>query len=164
MTPPWVVRVASAADAAAIAALIRLAFATQSRPTDPAPSALRETAVTVLDHLRDGGGAVVDDRGAIVGAVLWNEEDGGLYVSRLSVHPDQRRRGIANALMGAAEREARSRGLPRLRLGVRLSLEDNRRFFASLGFEETTFHRHDGFAEPTWVTMERRLPAAPDQG
>jgi hypothetical protein len=59
--------------------------------------------------------------------------------------------------MEQAEREARQRGLAIMRLGVRLALEDNRRFFASCGFTETTLHRHEGFSEPTWVTMERRL-------
>lgn len=80
-----------------------------------------------------------------------------LYVGRLSVHPEHRRRGIARMLMAEAEREARRLGLPRMHLGVRLSLDDNRRFFASCGFVETTLHSHEGFSEPTWVTMERRL-------
>ncbi|HMB33684.1 MAG TPA: hypothetical protein VKV41_06620 [Methylomirabilota bacterium] len=39
---------------------------------------------------------------------------------------------------------------------------DNRRFFAAHGFKETTLHRHEGFTEPTWVTMERELPSPPE--
>jgi predicted N-acetyltransferase YhbS len=161
VTPSWSIRPADASDAAAIAELIRLAFATQSRQTDPPPSALKETAASILEHLGDGGGAVIDDGGVIVGAVLWNEEEGGLYIGRLSVHPGHRRRGIASALMQEAEREARRRGLARLWLGVRLVLDDNRRFFAAHGFTETTLHHHEGFAEPTWVTMERHLTLVP---
>ena len=100
---------------------------------------------------------MVEGNGAIVGAVLWTEETEALYVGRLAVHPEHRRRGIVRTLMDEAEREARRRGLTRMTLGVRLELEDNRRLFASCGFEETTLHRHEGFSEPTWVTMERRL-------
>ena len=43
-------------DAAAVAALIRAAFAAQSVVTDPLPSALRVTEADVAEHLRTGGG------------------------------------------------------------------------------------------------------------
>ena len=150
-------RAAGIGDAAAIADLVRRAFSTQSRPTNPPSSALHETASTIADHLTRGGGAVLESGGAMVGVVLWMEEDGALYISRLSVDPEHRRQGIARTLMDEAEREARRRGLSRMTLGVRLELEDNRRLFKSCGFEETTLQRHEGFSEPTWVMMERRL-------
>ena len=153
----WTARAATPRDAAAIAALVRLAFSTQSRPTIPPPGALKETAASIIEHLVLGGGALVEVGGVIAGTVLWNEEEDGLYVSRLSVHPEHRKRGIASALIKEAEQEARRRGLTIMRLGVRLALEDNRRFFASGGFTETTLHRHEGFSEPTWVMMERIL-------
>jgi ribosomal protein S18 acetylase RimI-like enzyme len=59
--------------------------------------------------------------------------------------------------MDEAEREARQRGMSRMTLGVRLELEENRRFFRSCGFEDAAFKSHAGFNEPTWVLMERRL-------
>ena len=140
-----------------MADLIRLAFSAQSRPTTPPSSALNETPATIRDELARGGGAVVELDDAVVGAVLWLEEEGSLYVGRLAVHPAHRRQGVARALMDEAEREARRRGLTRMHLGVRLALDDNRRLFKACGFEETTLHRHEGFTEPTWVRMERRL-------
>jgi ribosomal protein S18 acetylase RimI-like enzyme len=151
------IRTATGGDAAVIADLVRLAFANQSRPTNPPSSALRETTASIVAHLARGGGAVVEIEGVIVGAVLWEEDDGALYISRLAVHPGHRRRGIARALVDQAEPEARRRGLTRLTLGVRLELEDNRRLFKSRGFEDKEFRSHEGFSEPTWVLMERRL-------
>ena len=152
------VRPAAVGDAAAIADLVRLAFSTQSRQTSPPPSAVRETAATIADHLvHRGGGAVVEIGGVMVGALLWNEEAGALYIGRLSIHPGHRRRGLARVLIGEAEREARRQGFSRMTLGVRLELEDNRRLFTSCGFEEMERHCHEGFTEPTWVAMERRL-------
>jgi ribosomal protein S18 acetylase RimI-like enzyme len=144
-------------DAAAIADLVRRAFVAQSRPTLPPSSALQETPATIADHLALEGGAVLESGGRLIGALLWAEEEGGLYLSRLSVDPQHRRQGVARALLDEAERETRRRGLPLMHLGVRLALEDNRRLFRSCGFEETTLHRHEGFDEPTWVRMERRL-------
>jgi ribosomal protein S18 acetylase RimI-like enzyme len=156
-TRPHSIRVATAADADAIADLIRRAFADQPRPTDPPSSALNETAATILAHLGRGGGAVLERDGRVVGAVLWELEDDALYISRVSVDPDYRRQGIARALVDGAEREARRRGLVRMTLGVRLELEENRQLFRSCGFEDLEFRRHEGYPEPTWVLMERRL-------
>jgi len=150
-------RIATPSDASAIADLVRLAFGAQSRPTNPPSGALKETADTIRNHLLRGGGAIAEVDSAAVGTLLWEEQDDALYLSRLAVHPAHRRRGIGRALVDLAERETWRRALVRMTLGVRLVLEDNRRLFASCGFVETTLHRHEGFSEPTWVAMERRL-------
>ncbi len=150
-------RRATAADAVAIADLVRLAFAAQSAQTNPPSSALKETPATITHELSIGGGAVVMEGEAMVGAVLWREEERSLYVGRLAVDPARRRRGIARMLMAECEREARRRGLKRMHLGVRLVLEDNRRLFLSCGFHESELLSHEGFSEPTWVRMERML-------
>jgi tRNA threonylcarbamoyladenosine biosynthesis protein TsaE len=154
---PHTIRVATAADSAVVADLIRRAFAAQPRPTNPPSSALKETVATVAAHLERGGGAVLERGGIVVGAVLWEVEDDALYISRISVDPAYRRQGIARALVGETEREARRRGLLRMTLGVRLELEENRELFRSCGFEDFEFRRHEGYTEPTWVLMERRL-------
>ncbi len=154
---PHTIRIATAADATVIADLIRRAFAAQPRPTNPPSSALKETAATITAHLARGGGAVLERDGRAVGAVLWEVEAGALYISRVSVDPESRRQGIARALVDEAEREARRRGMSRMTLGVRLELEENRQLFRSCGFEDFEFRRHEGYTEPTWVLMERRL-------
>ena len=127
--------------------------------TDPLPSALRVTEADVAEHLRSGGGAVAEVAGALVGSALWVEQDGGLYLARLAVAPVRRGRGIAKALVAAAEAAARAMGLPRVHLSTRLVLLDNRRLFAACGFVETTREAHPGYAEPTFVNMEKRLIA-----
>jgi predicted N-acetyltransferase YhbS len=146
-------------DAAAVAALIRAAFAAQSVATDPPPSALRITEADVAEHLRTGGGAVAEVAGGLAGTTLWAQQDGGLYLGRLAVTPAWRGRGIAKALVAAAEAAAHTMGLPRIHLSTRLVLLDNRRLFAACGFVETTREAHPGCAEPTFVNMEKRLIA-----
>ena len=145
------------ADAASVAVLVRIAFAAQSVVTDPLPSALRVTEADVTTHLRTGGGAVVEADGEIVGSALWTEQGGGLYLSRLAVAPAWRGRGIAKALVAAAEDAAREQQLPRIHLSTRIPLLDNRQLFAACGFIETEREAHPGYAEPTSVHMQKRL-------
>lgn len=153
------------ADCPAVAALIRLAFATQPVQVDPPPSALAETADSVAAHLAAGGGAVACAADAcaaerIVGSALWEPKDGGLYLERLAIDPAWRRRGIARALIAQAEEAARQGRFARIHLGTRLVLTENRRLFTSCGFAEIALHAHPGYAAPTWVAMEKRLEAA----
>jgi predicted N-acetyltransferase YhbS len=145
------------ADAGAAAALVRLAFSAQQVQTDPPSAALRETTETIAAAITAGGGAAVVAGGDLVGVVLWAERDGGLYFGRLAVRPDWRRRGLARALIGAAEAEARRRHLPRVHLSTRLTLMDNRRLFAACGYVETQLRAHPGFSWPTSVVMEKHL-------
>lgn len=157
------IRALTAEDAEEVAALVTRAFAAQPVKVDPAPSALRVTRGDVVSVLGSGGGAAADVAGVLLGAVLWEEKDGGLYVSRLSVAPEWRGRGIAARLLVAAEDATRALGLPRMHLGTRLTLERNRRLFVRCGFREVAFHAHPGYAAPTWVEMEKWL-SAPAEG
>lgn len=148
-------------DAEAVAALVRRAFAAQSVATDPPASALRLTAADVRAHLAaGGGGSVAFMAGSVAASAMWSEQQGGLYVARLAVDPAWRRHGLARALLRAAEAAARSRLLPRLHLGTRLVLADNRALFESCGFVEIARHAHPGYAEPTWAEFEK--PVGPD--
>jgi predicted N-acetyltransferase YhbS len=99
----------------------------------------------------------------MVGSALWNEQDGGLYLGRLAVVPAWRGRGVAKALVAAAEEAARRMALPRIHLSTRLVLFDNRRLFAACGFVESACHPHRGYAEPTFVIMEKRLVPPPPE-
>ena len=150
-------RLLDAADAPAAVALIRLAFSAQPVQTDPPSAALRETADTVASAITEGGGACFVERGEMVGVVLWSEKTGGLYFGRLAVRPDCRRRGIARALIAAAESEAARRGLRRVHLSTRLVLADNRQLFASCGYVEGRLGTHEGYGAPTSIEMEKAL-------
>ena len=150
-------RAMTPADCAAVAALIRAAFAAQPARTDPPPSALGETATSVGAHLAAGGGAVACAGDRIVGSVMWEPKDGGFYLERLAVDPAWRGRGLARALVATVEAASRAAGIARVHLGTRLVLTGNRRLFASCGFVEIAQHTHPGYAAPTWVEMEKRL-------
>ncbi|HEX2889860.1 GNAT family N-acetyltransferase [Vineibacter terrae] len=156
-----VVRRATEADAARVADMINTAFAEYHGKLAPAPSALAETAQSVAPQLASpAGGAVavrLDAPAVIVGAVLFRPEDRDLYFGRLSVPLDQRRHGVAGALIRFVEDEARRRECAGIVLGVRLALPENQRLFARHGFAEVSRHAHDGYAQPTWIKMRKHL-------
>lgn len=153
MTPA--LRLATPADADALAALIRHCFAHQTVVTDPLPSALKESGDNIRTHFADGGGGAMAEGPAA--CLLWSEQEGGLYIGRVAVHPDWRGRGLAKRMIAMAEDEARRRGLPRMLLSTRLVLIDNRKLFAACGFVETSQEAHPGYAAPTFVNLEKRL-------
>ena len=136
---------------------MRLCFAEHVGVVEPPPSALGETAASMAAQIASGGGAMAERDGVLVAGVLWAVREGGLYVGRLAVTLGCRRRGLAQALLHAAEGEARRRGLPRVHLGTRLALAGNRALFAACGFRECGRFAHAGHAEPTWVALEKFL-------
>jgi ribosomal protein S18 acetylase RimI-like enzyme len=76
-------------------------------------------------------------------------------VGRLAVRPDRQGRGVATALLAAAESAARAKGLAGLRLHARVAMPDNIALFEKLGFTTVGEGRHDGYAAATFAIMER---------
>jgi GNAT superfamily N-acetyltransferase len=154
----FVLRPLAAADAEEAAHVIRAAFASQSRETDPPSSALRETAESIAARIAAGGGfgALMD--GALVALALWQIVDrDALLIARVCVLPAWRERGLSRRLIAACETEARGRGLRRARLRVRLALPENERLFLRCGFERVGIEAHAGFSAPTVAVLEKRL-------
>lgn len=159
MSDTLVLRTATARDAAAIARVIADSFEQYRGRLNPESGAFRETAGGIAADLAKGIAAIVAERnGETIGCVLVEEQEGDLYFGRLSVLPSARGQGLAKQLVGAVEAEARRRGLPGVRLGVRIVLTDNQRLFQSLGYRETSREAHPGFDHPTSVNMRKALP------
>jgi ribosomal protein S18 acetylase RimI-like enzyme len=153
-----VLRPATMADAAALAATIAAAFEQYRGRLVPESGAFGETAQSIAAELAKDAGAIVAERnGAIVGCVITKMYEGDLYFGRLSVLPAARGLGLAGRLIEAVETEARSRGLPGVRLGVRIALASNQKLFNSLGYREISREAHPGFDHFTSINMRKRL-------
>ena len=153
-----ILRAARPADAAALARTIAAAFEQYRGKLVPESGAFGETAGSIAAELAtDTGGIVAEQDGAVVGCVMTRLYEGDLYLGRLSVLPAARGKGLAARLVRAVEDEARSRGLPGVRLGVRIPLTDNLRLFESLGYREISREAHPGFKHYTSINMRKPL-------
>ncbi|MBI2739695.1 MAG: GNAT family N-acetyltransferase [Rhodospirillales bacterium] len=158
MSNTLVLRAATAADAAAIAATIAASFEQYRGKLEPESGAFRETAEGIAAELARESGAIVAERnGRMIGCVMVKLEEDDLYFGRLSVVPAARGEGIARRLVEAVEDEARRRELAGVRLGVRVVLVENQQLFSSMGYVETSREAHEGFDHPTSINMRKAL-------
>ena len=158
MSDTVILRAAGPADGPAIAATIATAFTQYRGKLVPESGAFRETAEGIAAELAKDAGAIVAERnGEILGCVVTNLLEGDLYFGRLSVLPAARGLGLAKRLIAAVEQDARARGLPGVRLGVRIALPDNQRLFNALGYREISREAHPGFDHPTSINMRKAL-------
>ena len=97
----------------------------------------------------------------------WNAADPETYVSSLAVAPAARRRGVATALMSAAEARARADG----RREVALQVEEANRaaveLYASLGYEVAgrdgrAVYRGEQYEARLYLRKELRPEERPD--
>lgn len=153
-----VLRAATLADAPALAVTILAAFEQYRGRLVPESGAFGETAEGIARELAKGAGAIIAERDAtMLGCVMTRLEEGDLYLGRLSVLPAARGSGLAGRLIDAVEAEARRRGLPGVRLGVRIALLDNQRLFNALGYREISRETHAGFDHFTSINMRKLL-------
>ncbi len=158
MSDTLVLRAATAADAAAIAATIAASFEQYRGKLEPESGAFRETAEGIAAELARESGAIVAERnGRMIGCVMVKLEEDDLYFGRLAVVPEARGEGIARRLVEAVEDEARRRELAGVRLGVRIVLVENQQLFSSMGYVETSREAHEGFDHPTSINMRKAL-------
>jgi ribosomal protein S18 acetylase RimI-like enzyme len=158
MSDMVVVRAAIVSDAKDVAATIAAAFEQYRGKLKPESGAFRETAKGIAAELRKGASAIVAERnGKVVGCVMTKALEGDLYFGRLAVLPEARGLGVARRLVEAVEADARRRGMPGVRLGVRVVLTDNQTLFASLGYVEISRESHPGFDYPTSINMRKAL-------
>ena len=158
MSDHLVLRAATAADAAALAHIIAAAFEQYRGKLVPESGAFAETADNITRQLKAGAGALVAERnGKVLACVMTEMQEGDLYFGRLAVLPQARGLGLAKRLIEAVEEEARRRGLPGVRLGVRVVLTGNQRLFNSLDYVETSREPHPGFDYPTSINMRKAL-------
>ena len=118
--------------------------------------AVTETLGDVLAAMQAGGAVLALLEGLAVGSARFRPKPDALYVSRVSVLPSHRRRGVASAIMRFLETVATERGRPAIRIGVRDSLPSNVGLYQSLGYERVRIDPHPRGPDNVW-TMRKLL-------
>ena len=152
MTSHHVVHLTDQARVAELHALVHGVFG--ALRIDPPSSVLKETVADFAARLASETCFAVEADGRLVGSIFCAPDGDALYVGRLAVAPEWRRRGIASALVDAAKDEARRIGAWRITLGARIALPGNVALFRRHGFEVVRATCHPGFTVPTSYDME----------
>ena len=136
------VRLVTASDAPLVRELMLRGFEQFRDALDPPSSAFRESDDDVAAAIERGGAAVARLGELPVGSVRFEPEGSWLYIGRLAVVPEARRRGVAQALMLAAEAEAHRFGVREAQLTMREALPGNRALFEKLGYAVISVEPH----------------------
>lgn len=156
MKPHFVVRgFGEASRIGELHALVQGAF--RDLPIEPPSGVLKETVEDFARRLETETAIVAESVGVLVGSVFCAVRNDTLYIGRLAVSQCWRRRGVATALLDAANAESRRLGIDRLTLNARIAMESNVALFRKHGFSVTGAQCHPGFTRPTFYEMELRL-------
>ena len=151
------IRDAQLQDATTILGLMLAAFAEYDGVLDPPSGAHDETIRTVRQKLKRGGGVIAEVGGEPAGFAFYEPVKELLYFGRLSVLPGFRNQGIGAALLEHVEARARQTGVAGVRLGERVQLPHLIARYERLGYRITKRMTHKGYAEPTYIFMEKRF-------
>jgi len=154
-----VVREATKDDARLIAELTRSAWAGKVSVTS---SGHRETAVIVAEHLRDGGGFVLEVDHQAIGSVRWiplDSEQDIWEVCRMGVLPAHRGSNLSQHLLEAVIHHGLASGVQEVRLAVRADQPKLIDFYTAYEFElaEELEYSHANPLEPAPLVMRRLL-------
>ncbi len=139
-------------------AIIRQAFVEYESVLDPPSSVGWETVESFRSRMGDGGVLVLESNQHLIACVLYERRGSDtLYLGRLAVLPAYRGQGLAKRLIVAVEAIAQAENRQIITIGVRLALPHLIAMYQQLGYTITAYHSHQGYAEPTYVTMQHHL-------
>ncbi len=150
-------RPAVEADAPLLIFILHTAFEEYRDKLDPPAGVFHETSDTIRQKMQEGFFVLALIGDLPVGCVFYQSEVTHLYLGRLAVLPQYRKQGVARALVDYVERQAVTRQISRVQLGVRLALPNLVKYYARLGYHTIRYEAHPGYTQPTYAIMEKEI-------
>ena len=129
----YVIRPAEPADAAAIAACVTAAYSVYLDRMDKPPGPMLDDYEQIIAAHRV---FVLEGPEGLAGALVLIDQDGGLLLDNVAIHPDCQGLGLGRRLIAFAEDEARRLGYGALDLYTHESMTENIALYGALGYRE----------------------------
>ena len=132
--PRWILRKAVAADAPALADLMRAAYGAYAQRLGD--KNLPPMSADYEDEIRNYPIWVAEVDGKLVGGLILAPQTDAMSVANVAVHPAAQGLGLGKALMAHAAQQAKAQNYDELRLTTHVALTENVVFYARLGWLE----------------------------
>ena len=151
-----VIRAATGADAAAVAACTRAAYETYVARLGFEPKPMTADYSRIIAEHRVW---VADCCGECCGVLVLEVHADHSLIYNVAVHPRRQGRGLGRRLMALAETQTKRHGGSELRLYTNALMTENIAFYTGLGFRETERRPHSVHPESTVVFMTKDITA-----
>ncbi|SRR5258708_7967619 len=128
------IRLACAADVAAVEAIVKDAYSVYLARNGKTPGPMRDDYAVLIDDKRVH---VLEEDGEILGLVVLIPEPRTMLLDNVAVSPRAQGRGFGVRLIAFAEESARAAGFPAIRLYTQDIMTENLALYSRLGFVET---------------------------
>lgn len=137
------IRLAVAADRAAIEAVVAAAYSVYIERIGKTPGPMHDDYAA---RIAAGAVSVAEDADGTIAAVLvLLPKPDHLLLDNVAVRPDRQHRGLGRGLIDFAEAEARRQGFAELRLYTHQRMSENIALYRRLGFVETGRRQEAGY-------------------
>ncbi|MCF5667912.1 GNAT family N-acetyltransferase [Pseudomonas marginalis] len=127
-------RLATAADVAAIEAIVQAAYSPYIERIGRKPGPMLED---YHQQVKAGGVHVLENAGRVQGFIILLDADDALLLDNLAVAPDAQGLGLGRLLMDFAEQQALAAGFAAIRLYTNETMAENIRLYTRRGYVET---------------------------